>query len=84
MGESDQIPQQHWLTEQRFYLLQVQQNLFREWELLKAWGGRDSRRGGYRVVPAQDAGQAMALLNTESRRRARRGYWPLENEGGYE
>ena len=79
MSERDEFPPQLWLTEQRYYMLQVQLNLFGDWELLKAWGGRGSRRGGYRVMPAQDAGQAMTFLNTESHRRARRGYWPVSS-----
>jgi len=63
-----------WLTDTRYYLLRVQRDLFGKWELLKAWGGRGSRRGRHQVVPAAHEEQAIGLFEHECRRRLRRGY----------
>jgi hypothetical protein len=63
-----------WMTGTRYYRLRVQQDLFGEWELLKVWRGRDSRRGRLQVLPAVHEEQAQVMFERESRRRARRGY----------
>ncbi len=65
---------QLWMTDTRYYLLCVQLDLFGGWELLKAWGGRGSRRGGHQAVPAASLLQALDLQQREARRRLRRGY----------
>jgi predicted DNA-binding WGR domain protein len=65
---------QRWTTMERFYVLHVQTNLFGEWELLKAWGGRGSQRGRHQAVPADNREDALRLLAKEARRREKRGY----------
>jgi hypothetical protein len=65
---------QRWTTRERHYLLRVQTNLFGEWELLKAWGGRGSLRGRHQAVPADDLSHALRLLAKEAHRRGLRGY----------
>ena len=68
-----------WLTDTRYYFLQVQRDLFGEWELLKVWGGRRSRRVRHQVVCVAHEDQALGLFQRECQRRARRGY--LRNAG---
>jgi len=63
-----------WTTATRYYQLFVQRNLFGQWELVRAWGGRNSRLGRHLVDPATSRDDALAMLATESRRRQRRGY----------
>jgi hypothetical protein len=65
---------QRWTTKERYYVLHVQTNLFGEWELLKAWGGRGSRLGQHRAVLADDRTDALRLLAEEACRREKRGY----------
>jgi predicted DNA-binding WGR domain protein len=65
-----------WTTDNRYYVLRVQTDLFGEWELLKCWGGRRSRLGRHQVVPAQHREHALDLFQRECRRRQRRGYLP--------
>lgn len=66
--------QQRWETPERYYTLVVQRNLFGEWELVRAWGGRGVRLGAVRVDPAADFGEAAAMMAAEAERRKRRGY----------
>lgn len=63
-----------WQSSTRYYVAQVQCNLFGEWELMRAWGGLDSRRGGCKAEPAGSEKAAHELLQLEYRRRAKRGY----------
>ncbi|MFN9451441.1 MAG: WGR domain-containing protein [Rubrivivax sp.] len=63
-----------WLTDTRYYFLHVQRDLFGEWELLKVWGGRRSRRGRHQVVCVAREDQALGLFERECQRRIRRGY----------
>jgi predicted DNA-binding WGR domain protein len=74
MGSFDIPGTQRWATVERYYVLQVQTNLFDEWELLKAWGGRGSQRGRHQAVPADSREDALRLLDKEARRREKRGY----------
>ena len=63
-----------WETPTRYYVGQVQENLFGQWELIRAWGGRGNRLGGMMVEPAASQGHALQLLAAEDKRRRRRGY----------
>lgn len=63
-----------WETSTRYYVGLVQENLFGQWELIRAWGGRGNRLGGMLVEPAPSKAHALQLLAVESKRRGRRGY----------
>lgn len=63
-----------WETPTRYYVGQVQENLFGQWELLRIWGGRGNRLGGMLVEPASSHAHALQLLAAEAKRRGRRGY----------
>lgn len=67
---------QRWETPVRYYTLVVQRNLFGQWELVRAWGGRGTRLGAVRVDPAASFDEASSLMDAESMRRERRGYRP--------
>ena len=67
---------QRWETPIRYYTLVVQRNLFGQWELVRAWGGRGTRLGAVRVDPAASFDEASSLMDAESLRRQRRGYRP--------
>lgn len=63
-----------WETRTRYYLGQVQENLFGQWELVRFWGGRGNRLGGMMIEPAISRAHALQLLADEGKRRVRRGY----------
>jgi predicted DNA-binding WGR domain protein len=63
-----------WTTASRYYCARVQQDLFGDWELVRAWGGLGSRFGGLMTEPAQSLEDALARLALVARRREQRGY----------
>ncbi len=64
----------YWLSTHRYYRAFIQQNLFGQWELIKVWGGRQSRLGGMQVVPVDNSREGRKELGKEARRRISRGY----------
>ncbi len=66
----------YWVNKRRYYRAFVQQSLFGEWELVKLWGGLQTRLGGMQVVPVPSKLQGSVALAKEARRRAARGYQP--------
>jgi hypothetical protein len=74
---SDELPlKSRWTSPSRYNLAVVQRNLFGQWELLRAWGGRGGRLRSFLVQPAVDRNDALDLLAREAKRRERRGYRP--------
>ena len=66
----------------RYYQADLVKDLFDDWQVITAWGGVGSRRGGRRnlYVPSQEAGlQQLAAID---RRRRQRGYRGT-GEGGH-
>ena len=61
-------------SRRRYYEAVVQQDLFGGWEVLRAWGGIGSARGGQLVVPSASEQAGLAELEALDRRRQRRGY----------
>jgi predicted DNA-binding WGR domain protein len=74
MHTSEIIQLRRWTTPTRYYRVLVQQNLFGNWELVRAWGGVGTKFGRLTVQPAVDYDQAVLMLEGESRRRGQRGY----------
>jgi predicted DNA-binding WGR domain protein len=68
------IPDCRWITSTRYYRALVQQNLFGQWELVRFWGGRGNRLGGYLVQPANNRDEALVWMFKEAKRRHKRGY----------
>ena len=58
---------------QRFYQLDVQQDLFGAWCLMREWG-RIGRAGQVRSVPFPTQQEANAALDLQHRVKQRRGY----------
>ena len=66
---------------QRYYQALVQENLLGEWEILRMWGGIGSARGGRQCVPVGGQAAARLALAETGRRRAKRGYLPVDIHG---
>ena len=66
--------QSRWEKDTRYYLLQLEQDLFGEWVLTRVWGRKQSALGQLRREPFDSYGQALARLGKEERRRQGRGY----------
>jgi len=66
----------YWIHPQkrRWYLLLLDQDLFGDWVLLRAWGSLDSRRCGEKKEILDDTGNAERLVKKICRTRQRRGY----------
>jgi predicted DNA-binding WGR domain protein len=63
-----------WETATRYYMAWMQRNLWGEWEIVRAWGGKDSARGRVRFDIVADTTQGQRLLLRLERERQRRGY----------
>jgi predicted DNA-binding WGR domain protein len=57
----------------RFYLLDVQPDLFRRWCLIREWG-RIGQSGQVRTVPFPTEGHAQAALDRQRQAKGRHGY----------
>ena len=58
-----QLEIRRWVTASRYYRAVVQTNLFGQWEIVRAWGGRNSRLGRISIQPVDDRDEAMRLLD---------------------
>lgn len=65
---------QRWESQQRYYCVLLAPNLFGEWELIQAWGGKGNRLGRLRALPVTDYADGLAALERVARQRERRGY----------
>lgn len=65
---------QRWESRHRYYCLMLAPNLFGEWELVQAWGGKGNRLGRLRALPVADYAAGLNALERNARQRARRGY----------
>lgn len=65
-------------SEDRLYAAMLTRDLFGEWVLVQAWGGRYNQRGGKmtRVMKSFEAG--VSALTGVAKRREQRGYQPIE------
>jgi len=58
----------------RFYLLDIQPDLFGGWSLIREWG-RIGRPGTVRVLPYPTEAEALDALEQQRRAKERRGYY---------
>ncbi len=63
-------------TATRYYMCCTQVDLFGDWEVWRAWGGKGTRRGSSLRQPARDQLDAQRLLDDVLRLRAAHGYKP--------
>ena len=66
--------QSRWEKDTRYYLLQLEQDLFGEWVLTRVWGRKQSALGQLRREPFESQIQGLAQLIKEEKRRQGRGY----------
>ena len=73
----DRWQRQHWQTGTRYYMAEVTQDLFGQWQLHRTWGSRTSARGGEQRLSVTSHEEAVQLLQVTAKRRAARGYQPI-------
>ena len=64
----------HWQTDSRYYMAEVTQDLFGQWQLHRTWGSRTSARGGEQRLNTASYEDALNLLQATAKRRRQRGY----------
>jgi predicted DNA-binding WGR domain protein len=67
-------PHSRWEKDTRYYELRVQQDLFGDWLLIRAWGRRDSALGQIRQELCDSYEQARVQFTEAEVRRVKRGY----------
>lgn len=77
----DRWQRHHWQTDSRYYLAEVTQDLFGQWQLHRCWGSRVSARGNEQRLAAASYEEAVHLLHDTARRRKQRGYQPVLRGG---
>ena len=64
-----------WESERRYYVVILTPNLFGDWELVQAWGGKSNRLGRLRALPVADYADGLAALDRLGRLREWHGYY---------
>ncbi len=70
------------LAKARYYEVQLDRDLLGDWALRKVWGGLGSRHGGTHNTGVVSYENGFEQIDAIARRRARRGYEPLERPLG--
>lgn len=67
---------QRWINskQDRYYLVDLTQDLFGDWILVLCWGALGSRRGRLRLVAVPSRAEGLMRLEAIARRRQQRGY----------
>ena len=65
---------QRWEKGTRYYQVDLCQDLWRQWVLIKRWGRRGTALGQTRCVPCNSPTEALSLLARIQRRRVQHGY----------
>lgn len=63
-----------WETSSRYYEARVQQDLWGEWQVVRTWGGKRSRRGGMKAEVCASREEACARITAVAQHRRQRGY----------
>lgn len=69
---------QRFVSEDRLYTVMLTRDLFGDWVLMQAWGGRFNARGGGMSRPVENFEAGLALLTAITKRRQQRGYQLVE------
>ena len=72
----DRWQRHSWQTDSRYYMAEVTQDLFGQWQLHRTWGSRTSARGGEQRLNTASYDEALQLLKVTAKRRKQRGYLP--------
>ena len=73
----DRWQRHSWQTDSRYYMAEVTQDLFGQWQLHRTWGSCTSARGGEQRLHAASYEEALYLLQVTVKRRKQRGYRPI-------
>jgi len=67
---------QRWIhaEKDRYYLVDLVQDLLGDWTLVLCWGALGSRRGRLRVVDVASEAEGLGKIEAITRRRQQRGY----------
>lgn len=67
---------QRWIhpEKDRYYLVDLAEDLLGDWTLVLCWGALGSRRGRLRIVGVASEAEGVAQLEGIARRRRQRGY----------
>lgn len=63
-----------WETEDRYYTATLTRNLFGDWEVIRAWGGKGKASGSHRIDQVADPDSGSKLLADLDRKRRLDGY----------
>lgn len=58
----------------RYYQVMIQKNLFLQWEVVKAWGKKNTSFGQVRIEPCETIEQAKSVVASIAKKRRQRGY----------
>jgi predicted DNA-binding WGR domain protein len=70
--------QRRWVKETRYYPVELCQDLWGQWIVVKRWGRRGTALGQTRRVPCDSHSNAMRVLARIQRRRSQRGYCAVD------
>jgi hypothetical protein len=70
---------QRWINAEkaRYYRVQLEEDLFGDWNLVACWGALHSRQGGMRVTALASLDDGVEQLERIAKRRRQRGYLPV-------
>jgi hypothetical protein len=63
--------------DERIYTVILMQDLFKQWVIIQAWGGKQYTCGGSRLRPFDDLEAGLAALAAIARQHEKRGFLPL-------
>lgn len=70
----DQPITKFWRKGNRFYVVEVLQDLFGNWAVKRMWGSISTNRGNTKTIEAANYEHALKLLDEVEKRRKTRGY----------
>lgn len=70
----DKWQRRSWHTDKRYYIAEIEQDLFGTWICRRTYGGIGSNRGRIMINAAPDYQSAVGLMQGIEKRRQQRGY----------
>lgn len=75
ISNEQKIPQfWQWKSEERYYTIRLQRDLFGEWSLIKSWGGLRNKLGSYSIEICETYESAMETIRKTDLKRKKRHY----------
>ncbi len=63
-----------WETDSRYYRVKVQKDLFGGLAVLCIWGGKNTKRGNFKLIQCQDYAELRQTVRKIAKTRKRNGY----------